>query len=455
MAFINSFIFFSFSLVRSDFSESLLAVNPDSTVRPWHRENLAPTISDVSQRPSTASMPVRPNTKAQRAGKLIVDMLPEKIDVPPRRIASISSKLKPGTAPLNSTVANTNRLPLAQPQPVLSAAQLSTGTPISVTDDSSLFYRVVVVHPTRYPTPRGTPQAIKVVTAVPAGPTPTHLLPPPARRPVFFKQTPEPSTSTVPPPAARSESSSNTDSDSPKSREDHDATIKPPDRRFSIQQAESSDELSAGSCSPEAIPDNKNSEPSPSREISGHITTSGIAKRAGGAYARRGKQVRHIATRTTSRTQVQRVQAAQRRANDAKSLRATTLNIGSNSSNGSKHNSGSSAGLKSHVALPNQDASNPQPPITLKHSRDAQTAGRVGGSDASASNQAQAQVLAQPSAQLSHEAATTVNDRGSTMSMSSEYETESDDNDSDKIKVGFHHLSWSQNNQHHTDPSLI
>ena len=428
---INSFIFFSFFLVGNISSESLLAANPESTARSWHGENLAPTVANVSRRLSTASMPVRPNTKSQRAGKLIVDMLPEKVVVPPRRITSIPSKVKPGTTPFNPTVANTTHLPLAQPRPVLPAVQLPTGTPTSVTDGSSLFPRVVVVHPTPHPTPPATPQATKAVTAVPAGPAPTHLLPPPARRPVFSNQTPEASTSTVPPPAARSESSSSMDSDRPKPREDYDATIKPSDRRFFLQQAESPDALSAGSRSPEAIPDTKNNdppEPSPSSETSSHITTSGIAKRAGGANGRRGKQVRPIATRTTSRMQVQRVQAAQRRANDAK--RATTFNIGSNSSNGSKHNSGSSAGLKSHAAPPNQDVSNSQPPITLKHG-DAQTAGRAGGSHTSASNQAQAQVLAQPSAQVSQQAVTTVNGRGPTMSTSSEYETDSDDDDSE------------------------
>lgn len=380
-------------------------------------------------------MPVRPHTKSssQTAGKLIVNMLPDKVIVPPRRVTCIPTKLKPGTSPPYPTVVKSTHIPLAQPRPVVPAVQLPPGTPPSVTDGSSLFPRVVVVHPTPHPTPPATPQASHSVTAVPAGPAPTHLLPPPARRSVFSNQTPEESTSTAAPAASRSESSFSSDSDRPKPREDFDATIKPSDRRFFLQQAESPDALSAGSRSPEVICDSKNNdndppEPSPSSGTSSHITTSGNAKRIGGAQVRRGKQTRPTATRTASRMQVQRAQAAQRRANDAK--RTTTFNIGSTSSNGSKRHSGSSTGPKSHAAHPDQEIVNPRPPAALKNG-DAQTAGRAGGSHPTASAQAHVPTLAQqqPVTHVQQPVIASANGRGPVMNTSSEYETTDTDED--------------------------
>ncbi|KAK7682542.1 hypothetical protein QCA50_014342 [Cerrena zonata] len=416
-------------------TESLLTVDNVPTARSWHGENLAPTATNVSRRLSTASMPVRPVTKSssQRAGQLIIDILPDKVVVPPRRDTSIPTKLKLGTNAPNPTVVKATLIPLAQPRPRLPAVQLPPGTPPSVGDGSSLFPRVVVVHPTPHPTPPATPQASHSVTAVPAGPAPTHLLPPPARRPVFSNQTPEESASTAVPstaPISRSESSCSSDSDRPKPKEDFEATIKPSDRRFFLRQTGSPDALSAGSRSPEAVCDTKDNdpEPSPSSGTSSHITTSGNIKRAGGAQTRRGKQVRPTTTRTASRVHVQRAQAAQRRVNDAK--RATTFNIGSNSSTGSKHNTGSSTAPKSHATQPDQDVSNPPPTTTTPKNGDAQTAGRAGGSHptVTASPEAPIQAAVEPTLQPTVAPA---NGRGPVMSTSSEYETTDTDDDSE------------------------
>ncbi|CAL1717380.1 unnamed protein product [Somion occarium] len=402
--------------------ESSLMVDDIPTARSWHGENLSPSAMNVTRRLSTASMPARPNTKPgapPRAGKLIVGILPDKLIIPHRMPPSSQPKSESGTNVPNPTVVNTPQGPIAQPRPVLPAVQLPATTPPSASGSAGLFPRVVVVHPTPHPTPPATPQPTQSVTAIPVVPAPTHLLLPPVQRSAFTaNQPPEQSPSIPPEPKSNA---TPTTSDRPKPKEDVFATIKPSDRRFYLQHSESPDRQSTGSHIPEGNDGHTDAdvlEPSPSSGTSSHVKSDGImaagVKRAlGKAHARRSKEaVRHIPARPiASRLQAQRAQAAQRRTNEVK--RTTTFNIGSASSNGSKHASSLGGGQKSHAAQPDQDVPRPRPPSPLKNGN-AHMVGRAGGSNP----------IVPPAP-----APTAANRRGLVMNTSSEYETTSEDED--------------------------
>ncbi|KAI0081045.1 hypothetical protein K474DRAFT_57230 [Panus rudis PR-1116 ss-1] len=446
--------------------DSLMPGEQRPAARSWHGENLAPTAVNVSRRLSTASMPARPNTKGapSRVGKLIVGILPDKLDIPPRRSVS-----KPGT----TLSPNPTPSQILQPRPVVPTMQLPTASSSpSVSGASGLFPRVVVVNPTPHPTPPATPQPPSSATAAgPAALAPTHLLPPPARRPLFSAQAASDSSSSS---SASSSSCSNaavaeqqslSHLHAGASKRDVEATIKPSDRRLFLQQAQPTATAATTTTSrpgPSAAPrkaeDNiailpslsqvvaaSNSksecevevpEVSPSSGTSSHgcIKSDGVISGGGGggsgvgdrergatkralakAHARRSREtIRHNPVRPmTSRVQSHRAAttaavaaaAAQKKAE----TKRTTFNVGSTSSNGSKGGRSGYGDKDKSLARPERDVPRPRPPSPVK-------SGRATGNAATTSTAAAA-------------GATTNVRRGLVMSTSSEFETDTDDSE--------------------------
>ncbi|KAI0342850.1 hypothetical protein BDW22DRAFT_159012 [Trametopsis cervina] len=147
-------------------NDSLLSV-PSPHVGPerhsWHGEGVPPPVANI-RRLSTASMPVRP-MHPQRAGSIIADILPAKLDVPAPRQSS------PGT-----TIPTSSRVSLARASGPNSNPSTPKPSPAGSTFMQSAMLRpalgmspagvpllsapqVVVVNPTPHPTPPATPHS--------------------------------------------------------------------------------------------------------------------------------------------------------------------------------------------------------------------------------------------------------------------------------------------------------
>ena len=321
-------------------------------------------------------MPARPHPKAApRAGKIIIEILPDTLVIPPRspKPAEHTSATTSGTSTAIPTVAATTPQGTVSPQrPVISVPSNTTSPSTSLG-----FPSVVVVNPTPHPTPPATPLALRPVSGISAlAPASTHLLPPPARRPLFSarqsvdeasrpspeaqqssKQQQAPASSTagqpaptgLPSPQTPSAQSGETPPPKPttpssSSKPAADETLKPSDRRFFLQQSESPDERSPDAESPLASGSKLSDAHSPSSEASSQLRTNvgqdGARRRAaalGKARARKSREaVKHAPVRAlTGRGQTQRqTQATQRRA--AAEPKKAAFNIGSTSSNGSR-----------------------------------------------------------------------------------------------------------------------
>ncbi|THH29477.1 hypothetical protein EUX98_g4704 [Antrodiella citrinella] len=312
--------------------DSLLHISDAHTAHSWHGQSLAPSATNVSRRLSTASMPARPLPKAaSRAGKIIIEILPDTLVVPPRRNLNLK-ECKPtssGTtsAVIPTVVANPHPSNVPLQRPVISVPSNATSPSTSLG-----FPSVVVVNPTPHPTPPATPQALRPVSGAPT--FATHLLPPPARRPMLTaRQSPEPSVlsdaQALAPPATGSPAPNLAAALQPQ----------PPSK-----QSESPDERSPDAESPLASTSKLSDTQSPSSEASSRMKSNvgpGVARRAatlGKARARKSKEtVRHGAMRPmTSRAQTQRQAPAVVQRKASAEPKKAAFNIGSTSSNGSR-----------------------------------------------------------------------------------------------------------------------
>ncbi|KAH8092627.1 hypothetical protein BXZ70DRAFT_448689 [Cristinia sonorae] len=308
-------------------------------------------------------MPARPQPKsAPRAGKFIIEILPDTLNIPPRSSKPTErNSSTSGTPPsIPTVVANTAQATTPPQRPVITVPSNTTSPSHSLG-----FPSVVVVNPTPHPTPPATPQALRpVVPGAPAFPAAsTHLFPPPAKRPLYGVRQPAPPLDAqpqapalsvaAPNPASAQQSPSkpsgqtpppaSAPSPSPSSNQPPtDETLKASDRRFFLQQSESPDERSPDAESPLASTSKLSDTHSPSSEASSQMKTNITqgARRAtafGKARARKSREtVRHVPVRPmTGRAQAQRqAQGAQRKATTEPKKAA--FNIGSTSSNGSR-----------------------------------------------------------------------------------------------------------------------
>ncbi|KAI0749210.1 hypothetical protein C8Q80DRAFT_610330 [Daedaleopsis nitida] len=339
----------------SPFTPSVPTPSADiSTAHSWHAQHSATTVMTAGRRLSIASAPFerRKSQTSVCVGKMILDMLPCKVDVTGEKAA------RSPTVPR-----------IAQPRPVvatLPTVQLPA-TPPQL--DGPSFPRVVVVNPTPHPTPPATP-SITPSPTVAAQPS-THLLPPPPARsllsvalaapPLSASTKPsKPSKAVSPPQLKEAVVSSSLKSKLPphdgisasssKSKQFNDDTLKASDRRFFLPDG--------GSPSPERSPsadsreethehdhDHEQDNHSPSSGTSSHIKSelAGHTSALGGGPKRPRVQVRkskerHAPTRPT----LQRLhshglrQSSQKKAAPPSDTKKTTFNIGSVSSNGSR-----------------------------------------------------------------------------------------------------------------------
>ena len=316
-------------------------------------------------------MPARPHPKSPpRAGKIIIEILPDTLVIPPRspKPAERKSSSTSGTSTVIPTATantpqSTTTATLPSQRPVISVPSNTTSPSTSLG-----FPSVVVVNPTPHPTPPATPLALRPVSGISAlAPASTHLLPPPVRRPLYSTrqvgevpcppssnahQAPVPSAAgtaaptvveTQQPPSKPCSADAPVSSSSSTLSKPADETLKPSDRRFFLQQSESPDERSPDAESPLASTSKLSDAQSPSSEASSQMKTSvnhAVGRRAaalGKARARKSKEVvKHAPVRpTTGRGQTQRqAQTAQRKT--AVEPKKAAFNIGSTSSNGSR-----------------------------------------------------------------------------------------------------------------------
>ncbi|KAH9885753.1 hypothetical protein C8Q73DRAFT_669347 [Cubamyces lactineus] len=419
-----------------------------SQAHSWHGKHAPPSALPGGRRLSTLStvsapMERRKSHSSVGVGKMILDILPRKVDVDAEKHA------RPSAMPS-----------IAQPRPVLAAVptvQLPATPPPQPGGPS--FPRVVVVNPTPHPTPPATPSVSHPPNMTAAAQTSTHLLPPQPVRPLVSATiTCSPvSTQLAVPPSAASQSrrqhsltaaaaalpssaaskrpsvdapsSTNPTTSSSKatSKTYNDETLKASDRRFFLQDS-GSPEVD----SPERPPSNMSevrTGQSPSSGTSSHMrsevagpsaaVTSTAGATGSGAAAPQAKRSTRVQVRKNKdrhvpvRPALQRLhshglrQTSQKKATVAEPKKAA-FNIGSVSSNGSR------ADTSTKAPSQNGDA--------------ATTRTRSSGSGAPAKPpQTQpGNAAAGPSQQR----------RGIVISTSSEYETTSDTDDSDWASEG-------------------
>ncbi|KAI0351791.1 hypothetical protein OH77DRAFT_855947 [Trametes cingulata] len=365
------------------------------------------TISTVS-----APMERRKSHSSVGVGKMILDILPGKVDVDSQKLA------RPPAMPS-----------IVQPRPVVAAlpAMHLPATPPQPGGPS--FPRVVVVNPTPHPTPPATPGLPHAPTLTAAAHTSTHLLPPqPARSLVSATIAPPPASTqpSVPPSAAPQPQQTASASPTPKqstyvscaagqapykSKTYNNETLKASDRRFFLQDSGSPDVDS-----PERPPSNTSEvkAQSPSSGTSSHMKSEVTGPTAAGAkrarvQARKSKE-RHVPVRPA----LQRLhshgarQVSQKKVVVAEPKKAA-FNIGSVSSNGSR------AGPSTKAPSQNGDAPAPR----------ARPASPAAPAPAPAKQP-------QPPQASTSKAGPSQQRRGIVISTSSEYETTTDtDDDSD------------------------
>lgn len=326
-----------------------------------------PSVTNVSRRLSTASMPACAHSKpALCAGRIIVEVLPGSLVIPPRfhRSADCRSAGALGASTTIPTIVPSSPQSAAPPQrPVLCVPSNTTSPPTSLR-----FPRVVVVNPISHLTPPANPQALCPATGVPAFvQMSTHLLPLPAWRPLHTRQIPEASVTSsdaqrqapvfsAAGPAASAAATSQSQQppsklsgeilpppspSSPASSELADETLKPSDRCFFLQLSGSPDVRSPDTESPLASTSKFSDTQSPSSEASSQMKTNvghAVSRRAtapGKARARKSREtVRHAPTWTMTTRGQSRPPAAQKKT--SAEPKKVAFNNGSTSSNGSR-----------------------------------------------------------------------------------------------------------------------
>ncbi|KAI0706990.1 hypothetical protein C8Q76DRAFT_696311 [Earliella scabrosa] len=405
----------------------------------WHAQHSATTVMTAGRRLSTASAPMerRKSNSSVGVGKMILDILPCKVDVNSEKEKAARSPTVPRIAQPRPVVATlpTVQLPATPPQP---------GGPS--------FPRVVVVNPTPHPTPPATPSNSHPPTMA-AQPS-LHLLPPPPARSLLSAsiaaassvstKPPSPAKAVSPPqvkqptaPASTQSKAASHDGIQPassKSKPYNDDTLKASDRRFFLQDggspsperapsnAESRSEMNEEQQDQDQDQDQEQDEHSPSSGTSSHMKSeaTGVTSATGGGggakrsrvQARKSKE-RHAPTRPA----LQRLHSHGLRQTSQKKVvvadaKKTTFNIGSVSSNGSRSGKSSKAPDKdkekkgeSSRTRPSSPA--PAPAPAKQTSTQANAAAKANG--------------AGPSQQR----------RGIVISTSSEYETTDTDDDSE------------------------
>ncbi|KAI9000493.1 hypothetical protein BD414DRAFT_471777 [Trametes punicea] len=397
-----------------------------SQAHSWHGDHPAPSAKSGGRRLSTLStvsapMERRKSHSSVGVGKMILDILPRKVDVSTEKQAR--SPVVPG---------------IVQPRPVVAALPTVHLPATPPQAEGPLFPRVVVVNPTPHPTPPATPSLSYPPTLTAAAQTSTYLLPPqPARALVPATITPAPistqpsvpSTAAFQPQPSMAASSSaskgpgihaspSDQAASKTSKVYNDETLKPSDRRFFLQDSGSPD-----IDSPERPQSNASEDKaqSPSSRTSSHMKSEITAPNVNiAAHAKRPRlqvrksKERHIPALQRLHSHGIR-QASQKRVVVAEPRKAA-FKIGSVSSNGSR------AGLSTKASSQNDAAANrsrssqnavvpaKQPPPSSQQQQQAGTSGATEG----------------PSQQR----------RGIVVSTSSEYETTSDTDDSDWASEG-------------------
>ncbi|KAI0326453.1 hypothetical protein GY45DRAFT_1339433 [Cubamyces sp. BRFM 1775] len=426
-----------------------LASSTDITqAHSWHGKQAPPSALPGGRRLSTLStvsapMERRKSHSSVGVGKMILDILPRKVDVDAEKHA------RPPAMPS-----------IAQPRPVVAAVptvQLPATPPPQSGGPS--FPRVVVVNPTPHPTPPATPSVSHPPTLTATAQASTHLLPPQPVRPLVSATITSSPASTQPfvpssaasqsrrqqslaaaaaaspssaaskRPSADAPSSTNppTSSSKPTSKTYNDETLKASDRRFFLQDA-GSPEVDSPERPPSNTSDARTGQ-SPSSGTSSHMRseaagpsaalTSTVGATGSGAAAPQAKRSTRVQVRKNKdrhvpvRPALQRLhshgvrQTSQKKATVAEPKKAA-FNIGSVSSNGSR------ADTSTKAPSQNGDA--------------ATTRTRSSGSGAPAK---------QPPAQHGKTAAgPSQQRRGIVISTSSEYETTSDTDDSDWASEG-------------------
>ncbi|KAM5539216.1 hypothetical protein V8D89_007089 [Ganoderma adspersum] len=160
---------------------SLTPTSDISTAHSWHAQNSANTVITAGRRLSTASAPMerRKSHSSIGVGKMILDILPAKLDVNSER-KKAARPTRP--TPTAATIASVPQI--AQPRPMV-ATLPTVQLPATPPDpERASFPRVVVVNPTPHPTPPATPSVPHPPsTAATAAAQPSsHLLPPPPAR---------------------------------------------------------------------------------------------------------------------------------------------------------------------------------------------------------------------------------------------------------------------------------
>ncbi|KAI0364474.1 hypothetical protein BV20DRAFT_857769 [Pilatotrama ljubarskyi] len=314
-----------------------------SQAHSWHGHQPALNAMPGARRLSTIStvsapMERRKSHSSVGVGKMILDILPGKVDVDGQKLA------RPPAMPN-----------IVQPRPVVAALPSMQLPATPPPPGGPSFPRVVVVNPTPHPTPPATPGLSHPQTLTAAAQTSTHLLPPqPARSLVSATIPPPPaSTESSVPPTAASQPQQATSCSPTSKRPSHDAysagqatsksktyndeTLKASDRRFFLQDS-GSPEVD----SPERPPSNTSEvkAQSPSSGTSSHmkseVTGPSAAPKRARVQARKSKE-RHVPVRPA----LQRLhshgvrQVSQKKVVVAEPKKAA-FNIGSVSSNGSR-----------------------------------------------------------------------------------------------------------------------
>ncbi|KAH9847219.1 hypothetical protein C2E23DRAFT_523918 [Lenzites betulinus] len=426
----------------------------------WHGIPPAPTHLSGARRLSTISTVSAPMERHKShssigVGKMILDILPRKVDVDAEKKLSRSPAM-PSIVQPRPMVASVPKMHLLS-----SAPGQSLGTS---------FPNVVVIVPTPHPTPPATPGVSHPPSLAATAQTSSHLLPPPPARSLVSASIAPPPASTQPavphstapspqqPPAA---SSSTAKRPSPpagkaaaKSKAYNEETLKASDRRFFLQDAGSPDmdfpERAPSNASTSATADVKLQ--SPSSGTSSHIksevagptatatTTSTTAAKRPRVQVRKSKE-RHAPVRPVLQrlhSHGSRQQTAQRKAAGGGAPaepKKAAFNIGSTSSNGSRAGASSSTRALSQngdassrtrplsPAAPAAPAPAPAPakhsqlppPLTQAHAKQKQ-------------KQAPAQAQAAPTKAV---AGPSQPRRGIVVSTSSEYDTTDTENESD------------------------
>ena len=361
------FTYPDFFAVADDSSESLLSVPQEHERHSWHGGGLPPPTSNI-RRLSTASMPARPGARPhhqQRAGSIIMDILPDKLVVPSptafRRPLGFSSRKtpisNPSTAkpsPAQASAAST-LVSSQMHQPVFAPGSVAQPRPIIQlpSPPSALSApRVVVVNPTPHPTPPATPHPSNAATIVALPPTAaTHLAPPPPR-PAFSVSKAVPAVTTSPttsslkpsPVIARKDDSAPPGAEPPVravSQVSTNEALKLSDRRFFLQTSESPEQVSPSpersqvECAQDSL---ELPEPSPASTTSSHVKSvksdnapAPPKRTLSKPSFRRGKEIARFTT-AKSTTKIQRPTMTRKQTDTKK----TTFNIGSASSNGTK-----------------------------------------------------------------------------------------------------------------------